>query len=141
MNLSRLLAAFALLANPLAHAEQAPACDANNMRMYQMGFLTRGPAWTPDVTDETRRIQAEHLANIGRLAAEGSLLIAGPFVYDQGEEDQALRGIFIFDLTSREEALRLANTDPAVIAGRLAIRIVPWYGPCGLTYAGHGDAP
>jgi uncharacterized protein YciI len=109
--------------------------DERGMRIYYMGFLTRGPAWTPEATDATRALQAAHLANIERLANDGRLLIAGPFVYDESDADQTLRGIYIFDTETRAEAEELARTDPAVQAGRLALRIVPWYGPYGLTYA------
>lgn len=123
----------------LADATAAAGCDANGMRIYQMGFLTRGEKWTPEVSDATRELQQAHLANIRRLADEGSLLIAGPFVHDDSDDDQSLRGIFIFDVPTREDALRLSQSDPAVQAGRLAIRIVPWYGPCGLTYAARED--
>jgi uncharacterized protein YciI len=109
--------------------------DERGMRIYYMGFLTRGPAWTPEVTDATRALQEAHLANINRLAEDGRLLIAGPFAYDESDADQTLRGIYIFDTETRAEAEELARTDPAVQAGRLALRIVPWYGPYGLTYA------
>ena len=107
------------------------------MRTYYMGFLTRGPNWTPGVTEATKALQEAHLANINRLAEDGRLLIAGPFSYDSTDADQSLRGIFIFDTETRAEAEELAATDPAVMAGRLAIRIIPWYGPYGLTYADH----
>ena len=134
-------ALLVLLALPLLAAAEEPAKrsprerDERGMRIYYMGFLTRGPAWTPEVTEATRRLQEEHLANINRLAEDGRLLIAGPFSYESTDADQSLRGIFIFDTETRVEAEELAATDPAVKAGRLAIRIIPWYGPFGLTYA------
>jgi len=138
-----LLAALGLalaLAPSLALAADPPSRsprerDERGMRIYFMGFLSRGPAWTAEVTDATRALQEAHLANIRRLAADGRLLIAGPFAYEESDTDQSLRGIFIFDTETRAEAEELARTDPAVQAGRLAIRIVPWYGPYGLTYA------
>lgn len=129
------LAFLAAVSTPVQAATPGEECDANGMRIYQMGFLTRGEQWTPEANDATRALQRAHLENITRLAEEGSLLIAGPFAYEDSDEDQSLRGIFIFDVPTREEALRLSQSDPAVQAGRLAIRIVPWYGPCGLTYA------
>ena len=137
----RIVAAVALVVAPLfAVAAEPPKRsprerDERGMRIYYMGFLTRGPAWTPEVTDATRALQQAHLANITRLAEDGRLLIAGPFAYDESDADQSLRGIFIFDTETRAEAEELARTDPAVQAGRLALRIVPWYGPYGLTYA------
>jgi len=142
----RIVAAVALVVAPLfAVAAEPPKRsprerDERGMRIYYMGFLTRGPAWTPEVTDATRALQQAHLANITRLAEDGRLLIAGPFAYDESDADQSLRGIFIFDTETRAEAEELARTDPAVQAGRLALRIVPWYGPYGLTYADREQA-
>jgi uncharacterized protein YciI len=142
----RIVAAVALVVAPLfAVAAEPPQRsprerDERGMRIYYMGFLTRGPAWTPEVTDATRALQQAHLANITRLAEDGRLLIAGPFAYDESDADQSLRGIFIFDTETRAEAEELARTDPAVQAGRLALRIIPWYGPYGLTYADREQA-
>lgn len=113
------------------------AKDARGMRIYYMGFLTRGPAWSPEKTEASAKLQEAHLANIRKLAEDGRLLIAGPFAYDPKEADQSLRGIFIFDTETQAEAEELAKSDPAVKAGTLAIRIVPWYGPYGLTYEDH----
>jgi len=137
----RIVIAVALATAPLlalAADPQRPSLrerDERGMRIYYMGLLTRGPAWTPEVTDATRALQEAHLANIQRLAEDGRLLIAGPFAYDESDADQTLRGIYIFDTETRAEAEELARTDPAVQAGRLALRIIPWYGPYGLTYA------
>ena len=126
------------LAGAGASAKRSPReRDERGMRTYFMGFLTRGPNWTPEQTEATKALQEAHLASINRLAEDGRLLIAGPFFYDPADADQSLRGIFIFDTETRAEAEELAATDPAVKAGRLAIRIIPWYGPYGLTYADH----
>jgi uncharacterized protein YciI len=138
-----LLTALAALALPLLAAAEEPAKrsvrerDERGMRIYYMGFLTRGAAWTPEVTEATKKLQEAHLANITRLAEDGRLLIAGPFSYEATDADQSLRGIFIFDTETRAEAEELAATDPAVKAGRLQIRVIPWYGPYGLTYEDH----
>jgi uncharacterized protein YciI len=55
------------------------------------------------------------------------LVVAGPFG-DNGR----LRGIFVFRVESLEEARNLAETDPAVQAGRLALVIYPWVVPEGI---------
>jgi len=97
------------------------------MTTYYVAFLYRGPRWTPQETAETKKIQEEHMANIRRMAASGKLVLAGPFT-DDGE----LRGIFVFQGVSREEAEQMAANDPAVKAGRLRIELHPWYAAKGI---------
>ena len=92
-----------------------------------LAFLTRGPKWTPERTPQTEEIQKAHLANINRLAQTGKLVVAGPF----GDNGQ-LRGIFVFKVSSLEEAKELAATDPAVKAGRLALDVHTWLVPEGI---------
>jgi uncharacterized protein YciI len=94
---------------------------------YILGVLVRGPKWTPEVTEETKKIQEGHLANITRLFNEGKMSLAGPFA-DGGER----RGIFIFKVSSIAEAEALAATDPAIIAGRLKINLHRWSVPAGM---------
>ena len=94
---------------------------------YVFGILVRGPKWTPEENEETKKLQAGHMANIGRLAREGKLVLAGPFE-DGGER----RGVFIFKVPTLEEAQRLTDTDPAVAAGRLRIQLHRWSVPEGM---------
>ena len=75
-----------------------------------------------------------HRANIRRLADEGKLILAGPFVHGDDAPKDALAGIFIFDVESLKEAKALTATDPAINAGRFTIEVLPWYGPTGLTH-------
>jgi uncharacterized protein YciI len=102
------------------------ATPGKTMTAY-LAFLVRGEKWTPDKTPETEAIQKAHLANIGRLAEMKKLVVAGPF-----GDDGTLRGIFVFRVDSLEEARSLAETDPAVKAGRLALQIHPWVVPEGI---------
>ena len=44
--------------------------------------------------------------------------------------------LFIGETPRGEEAVRLANSDPSVQAGRLRVDVLTWYGPVGLTYKG-----
>lgn len=92
-----------------------------------LAFLVRGNKWTPDKTPETEAIQKAHLANIVRLNGLKKLVVAGPF-----GDDGTLRGIFVFRVSSIDEARSLAATDPAVQAGRLALEIHPWIVPDGI---------
>ncbi len=97
------------------------------MTTAYLGFLKRGTKWTAEKTPATEAIQKAHLANIGRLADTKKLVVAGPFG-DNGD----LRGIFVFKVASIEEAKKLAETDPAVQAGRLEIEMHPWMVPEGV---------
>jgi uncharacterized protein YciI len=92
-----------------------------------LGLLKRGEKWTPEKTPATAELQKAHLANIVRLAEMKKLVVAGPF----GDDGQ-LRGIFVFKVASLEEAKALAETDPAVQAGRLTIEMHPWLVPEGV---------
>src|SRR6185436_2508919 len=92
-----------------------------------IGFLKRGPTWTPEKTAATEELQKAHMANIHRLADMKKLVVAGPF-----GDDGTLRGIFVFKVASLEEARTLTETDPAVKAGRLALELHPWLVPEGV---------
>jgi uncharacterized protein YciI len=94
---------------------------------YVFGVLVRGPQWTKEQTEETRKIQEGHMANINRLAETGKLVLAGPFV-----EGGDRRGVFIFKVDSPSDAQALTDTDPAVIAGRLKIVLYKWSVPKGI---------
>lgn len=61
------------------------------------------------------------------MAEEKSLLVAGPFL-----DDGDLRGIYIFDVESVEEARALTETDPAIRRGWLEMELHPWYGPAAM---------
>lgn len=97
------------------------------METAYLGFLTRASKWTPERTPATEELQKAHLANIVRLAELKKLVVAGPF-----GDNTNLRGIFVFRVSTLKEAQELAATDPAVLAGRLAIDIYPWQVPEGL---------
>lgn len=68
------------------------------------------------------------MANIGRLAEEGKLAVAGPF----GTNEKGYRGLYIFNVGSVEDAKKLVETDPAVKAGILMADMTPWYGSASL---------
>lgn len=105
---------------------QKLGADDYGMRQYVMAFLKRGPNRSQDST-EAAMLQRAHLDNIGRLAEEGKLALAGPFL-DNGD----LRGIYIFNVKTIEEAEELTKSDPAIQQGRLVMELHPWYGSAGL---------
>jgi uncharacterized protein YciI len=91
--------------------------------------LLRTPENAPTYDDaELTRIQAEHLAHHARLRASDQVVTNGP-VRDQ--PDASLRGLTFYRTGSLEEARKLAEADPAVQAGRLAVEIMTWYCPPG----------
>ena len=69
-------------------------------------------------------IFAGHFANIGRLADEGKLAIAGPFE----KNDRSYRGLYIFNVPTIAEAEKLVVLDPAVKAGVFVPELTLWYG-------------
>lgn len=100
--------------------------DDYGMKKYVMAFLKSGPNKSEDKS-EGAKLQRAHLDNITRLAEEGKLVLAGPF-FGNGE----IRGIYIFDVQSIEEAEELTKTDPAIKAGSLIMELREWYGTAAL---------
>ncbi|RXQ89535.1 hypothetical protein EO244_14305 [Ancylomarina salipaludis] len=96
--------------------------DQYGMSQYVMAFLKRGPNRNQD-SITAAQLQKAHLKNIMKMAEEGTLVLAGPFM-----DDGDIRGIYIFNVESLEEARRLTESDPAVKAGRLIMELHPWYG-------------
>ena len=97
------------------------------MATYQFGLLRKGAQWTPKRTPTTDSLQAGHMANIHRMAAEGALIGAGPFL-----DGKDLRGVFIFGSDSAAAVRPLAERDPAIRAGRLTLDLYSWFAPAGL---------
>ena len=96
--------------------------DDYGMAQYVIAFLKTGPNTDQDSL-ALAELQRAHLDNIRRLAEEGKLVLAGPFM-----DDGDLRGIYVFDVASVEEAEALTATDPAIQQGALEMELHPWYG-------------
>jgi uncharacterized protein YciI len=100
--------------------------DERGMKNYVMAFLKKGPNRNQDSLTIVK-LQEGHMANINKMAEEGKLILAGPFT-----DDGDLRGIFIFNVESVEEAEALTQNDPSIKAGRLIMELHPWYGSAAL---------
>ncbi len=98
----------------------------NGMKKYVMAFLKAGPN-RPKDSIVAAQLQAAHMKNIQRMANEGTLVLAGPFL-----DGMELRGIYIFNVESLDEARKLTETDPAIKAGSLVMELHPWYGSAAL---------
>ena len=101
--------------------------DDYGMKHYVFCILKTGPA---NITDKAKKdsLFAGHMKNIGRLSEEGKLTLAGPF----GKNDHQYRGVFIFNVTTVEEAEKLVETDPALKAGIFVAELTEWYGTASL---------
>lgn len=100
--------------------------DDYGMKQYVIAFLKKGPNRDFEQS-KADSLQMAHLENIGKMAEVGKLVLAGPFI-----EDGDLRGIYIFNVSTIEEAEALTNSDPAIQAGSLIMELKPWYGSAAL---------
>jgi uncharacterized protein len=79
----------------------------------------------PELDEEaSAALQDAHMSHLADLHEAGHLVAAGPL------EDTEYRGLSIFNVAP-EEARELAERDPAVRAGRLAVNVIPWMLPSG----------
>lgn len=102
--------------------------DQYGMKAYTIVMLTTGTAKIEDKAKKSELMKG-HMTNIGKLADEGKIVVAGPFLEKNKEN---YRGMFIFNTKSREEAEQWVKTDPAVQAGIFSYEIFPWYGSAAL---------
>ena len=95
--------------------------DTILMQQYFIAFLKRGENRNQDpvATDSLQRL---HLAHLSRMYEAGYADISGPF-----GDDGDIRGITIYNVPTLRMADSLANADPMVKAGRLAIEVHPWW--------------
>ena len=105
----------------------AGAVAAQEMTTYYVAFLRL--AGNPPKLDAeaAKKLQADHMAHIRKMAEDGKLLLAGPF-----SDGTALRGMFVFKTATLEEAKAAAEQDPTVKAGRLVLEWHPWYSAKGI---------
>ena len=100
--------------------------DQYGMRKYVIVLLKPGQTKITD-TVKRKELFEGHMKNIERLANEGKLAIAGPFL---GKGPYS--GIFIFSVATVEEAKALVDTDPAIKAGVFEMEAHLWYGSAAL---------
>jgi uncharacterized protein YciI len=70
------------------------------------------------------RLQDAHMAHLADLHEAGYLLAAGPLF------DEKFRGLSILNVEP-ERARALKEQDPAVVAGRFSVKVIPWMVPRG----------
>jgi uncharacterized protein YciI len=101
--------------------------DTCGMKKYVFCLLKSGSN-TSTSKEETKKLFEGHMANINKLAQEGKLVVAGPFM----KNDRNYRGIYIFNVETLEEAQALVATDPAIQAKLLEAELTPWYATAAL---------
>ncbi|KFF16915.1 YciI family protein [Flavobacterium hydatis] len=101
--------------------------DDYGMKKYVFCLLKSGTNTTAS-KEESKKLFEGHMANIGKLAKEGKLVVAGPFM----KNDKNYRGIYIFNVATIEEAKELVATDPAINANLLEAELIPWYATAAL---------
>ncbi|MEO0064687.1 MAG: hypothetical protein RI983_13 [Bacteroidota bacterium] len=101
--------------------------DEYGMKQYILVILRTGS----NTTQDKKFIDscfAGHMSNMNVMVKADKLVVAGPM----GKNDKTYRGIFILNLTNKEEAEKLLKTDPAVNTGLLEAEYFPWYGSAAL---------
>src|SRR4051794_14423300 len=85
-------------------------------------FLRRGDN-PPDLPEaESTALHLAHLAYLADLGSRGLIAANGPLM---DPSDPTMRGMSVYTVDSAE-ARRLAEQDPAVVAGRFRIDIARW---------------
>lgn len=91
-----------------------------NLKPYFLGLLRRGPRWNETEGAEAAELLPQHLAYLRRQAEAGRYVAAGPVL-----SESTLAGVLLIAAESQEVALALAENDPGVRAGRLAVEVLP----------------
>jgi uncharacterized protein YciI len=93
------------------------------LERYSFVLLRRGPRAHEFSEEELDRLQAAHLAHLDAMKVRGAMAVAGPF---GDQPDESWRGFCLYTV-GLEEARRLAESDPSVQAGRMAVEVFNWW--------------
>jgi hypothetical protein len=90
---------------------------------YSFVLLRRGPRADEYSEEELERLQQAHLAHLAEMGERGVMPVAGPF---SEQPDETMRGFCLYTV-ELDEARRLAESDPSVQAGRMAVEVFNWW--------------
>jgi uncharacterized protein YciI len=106
-----------------------------NLKPYFLGLLRRGPRWNEIEGTEAAELLPRHLAYLraqseaGRYRLAGPVLPAGPThpneSPDESPNESDFAGVLLISAETLEAAVTLAENDPGVLAGRLAVEVHP----------------
>jgi uncharacterized protein YciI len=97
--------------------------DEYGMKTYILVILKTGTN-NLEKGQERNELFRGHMENINRMAEDGKLVIAGPM----GKNDMTYQGIFILNVTTKEEARELLKSDPVIREKILDTELFEWYG-------------
>lgn len=102
--------------------------DHYGMKSYVLVILNTGSE-DEKITDKSKRAELfkGHFANMGKLAKEGKLVLAGPL-----SGNKPKRGLFILNVETLAEAEELVKSDPTVKAGIFSYDLTQYYGSAAL---------
>jgi uncharacterized protein YciI len=97
-----------------------------NLKPYFLGLLRRGPRWNEMEGPEAAELLSRHLAYLREQSEAGRYIAAGPVLERSEFADQSeFAGVLLIAAESQQGALALAQNDPGVRAGRLAVEVLP----------------
>jgi uncharacterized protein YciI len=93
------------------------------LERYSFVLLRRGPRAQEFSEEELVRLQEAHLGHLAAMGERGVMAVAGPF---SEQPDETWRGFCLYTV-ELDEARRLAESDPSVQAGRMAVDVFSWW--------------
>lgn len=109
-----------------AELAKSLGADERGMRSYVLVILKTGPKKIEDKAERAKIFEG-HFANMGKLALEKKLVVAGPL---DGKEGR--RGIFVMATPDIEQAKSWVDTDPVILSGEMVAEYHKLYGSAAL---------
>ena len=109
-----------------AELAKSLGADERGTRSYVLVILKTGPKKIEDKAERAKIFEG-HFANMGKLATEKKLVVAGPL---DGKEGR--RGIFVMATPDIEQARAWVDTDPVIISGEMVAEYHKLYGSAAL---------
>lgn len=123
-----LITLLVILSSICSFAQEKKTLDKQfEMKQYYLVFLKAGDNRTQD-SATTSQIMKGHLAHLTEMYENDKMSLCGPMM-----SENEIKGVCVYHINDSTEVRRLAESDPAVRAGRLRVEILPWYSAKGMT--------